>query len=141
MTGPQAEALVRRFDRQLRRLENTALAVIRQALRESRAELERELRVLYRRALDGTASAGAPIREAAVRNLLEQTRVLERHLDLRRYPLQAVLSELQRGSMSAGAQQALEALSIAERAVAGLSGAVPVETLAAATAISARLQD
>jgi len=141
MTGPQAEALVRRFDRQLRRVENSALAVIRQALRESRAELERELRVLYGRALDGTASVGAPIREAAARNLLEQTRVLERHLDLRQYPLEAVLSELQAGSMSAGAQSALQALSAAERAVVGLSASIPVETLTAATRVSQRLQD
>lgn len=141
MTGAQAEALVRRLDRQLTTLENTALATLRQALRESAAELERELRVLYRRALDGTASAGAHIREAAVRDLLEQTRVLDRHLDLRRLPTEAVLAELQRGAMAAGAENALQALTTAERAVASLSGAVPVETLVAATNISSRLQE
>lgn len=141
MTGEQAEALVRRLDRQLTRLENQALAVLRQALRESSAALELELRTLYRRAQEGTASAGAHIREAAVRDLLEQTRVLDRHLDLRRLPTEAVLSELQRGAMSAGAENALRALTTAERAVAGLSAAVPVERLAAATGISQRLQD
>lgn len=141
MTGEQAEALVRRLDRQLTRLENTALAVLRQALRESTAALELELRTLYRRAQEGTASAGAHIREAAVRDLLEQTRVLDRHLDLRRLPTEAVLGELQRGAMSAGAENALRALTTAERAVAGLSAAVPVERLAAATRISSRLQE
>lgn len=43
--------------------------------------------------------------------------------------------------MSAGAENALRALTTAERAVAGLSAAVPVETVIAATRVSQRLQD
>ena len=141
-TGRQVESVVRRFDRALLQLEAEAITALRSALSASARELEDELARLYRRARAGTASVGAPIREAQARLLLEQVRAMNLTLNLgRNLPIETVLAQLQAGAANAGAANALAMLSLHGQAVAGLAGGVNVGAVAAATRVSARLQD
>lgn len=142
VTGAQVERVVRRFDRVLVTLENEAIMALRSSLNQSVLALEAELKRLYRRALEGTASAGAPIREAQARMLLEQVRAMQLTLDASRgLPVETVLARLQAGAGSAGSQQALALLGLYEQGVATLQGVLNVDAIVAATRVSSRLTE
>lgn len=142
VTGAQVERVVRRFDRVLVTLENEAITALRTSLNQSAIALEAELKRLYLRALEGTASAGAPIREAQARMLLEQVRAMQLTLDASRgLPVETVLARLQAGAGSAGSQQAMALLGLYEQGVATLQGALNVDAILAATRVSSRLTE
>lgn len=142
VTGAQVERVVRRFDRRLLTLEADAIGALRTALHQSATALEEELRRLYRRALEGTSSAGAHIREAHVRQLLAEVRGAQATLNLgRNMPIETVLAQLQRGAGATGAEQALALLTLSERAVVGLAGGLNVDAILAATRVSSRLTE
>lgn len=139
MTGTEAERLIRRSDRVLSRLENRALRDLQLSLQRSITELRRELRVLYARMLENTASIGAPVREAYVLRQLEQLRVIQRALELPPGTTDQILRELITGSLTEGADSAFLALSIWDREVVALGGSVPLGAMSAGTRITPRL--
>lgn len=142
VTGAQVERVVRRFDRRLLQLEAEAIGALRTALHQSAAALEEELRRLYRRALEGTSSAGAHIREAHVRQLLAEVRGAQTALALGRdIPVESILTNLQRHATITGAEQALALLTLSEQAIVGLAGGLNVDAILAATRVSSRLTE
>lgn len=141
MTGAEAERLVRQSDRHLRTLENRAIADLRRTLDQSINTLQRELRVLYNRIQDQTASVGAPIREAVIRQQLEELQVIRRSLDLPTGSVDQILRELNEGAFNEGADSALRALSIWDREVTGLRGTIRLGVMAQATNVTTRLTE
>lgn len=141
MTGAEAERLVRQSDRHLRTLENRAIADLRRTLDQSINTMRHELRVLYGRIQEQTASLGAPIREAVIRQQLEELQVIRRSLDLPAGSVDAILRELNEGAFNEGADSALRALSIWDREVTGLRGTTRLGVMAQGTNITARLTE
>lgn len=124
-----------RFDRALDGLEREAVGRLRSALLESERRLERELRRLYRRAVDEGGAAVA-MREARARALLAQVRSL---LDITDRAPGDVFGELVRRAYANGAEAALALLEPYSRELINLSAVVPVEVVAAASNASASL--
>lgn len=141
MTGAEAERLVRQSDRHLRTLENRAIADLRRTLDQSINTMRHELRVLYGRIQAQTASLGAPIREAVIRQQLEELQVIRRSLDLPAGSVDAILRELNEGAFNEGADSAMRALSIWDREVTGLRGTTRLGVMAQGTNITARLTE
>lgn len=135
--GSDLERLIRRFDRQLTGLENTAVRSLKRALRESQTRLENELRRLYTAALDDVATAGSALAEARARVLLEQVRAALQIL--RGVPVDTVLANLSRDAYQAGAENALSALTASQIDVVALSATVRVDVAVRAANAAARL--
>ncbi len=135
--GSELERLVRRFDRQLTGLENTAIRSLKRALRESQTRLEAELRRLYTAALSDAAGAGSALAEARARVLLEQVRASLQIL--RGVPVDTVLANLSRDAYQAGAQNALSALTASQLDIVALSATVRVDVAVRAANAAARL--
>lgn len=136
-TGPQVEALVRRFDRALTILEDDARHRLDAGLRAARERLEAELRRRYADALRDTGTAGAALREARARVLIQQVRAL---LDVTSgLPVDDTFAQLVRASYQLGVDNALATLSLYERGLVGLSTTVRAEVLVRAANASARL--
>lgn len=135
--GSDLERLIRRFDRQLTGLENTAVRSLKRALRESQTRLENELRRLYTLALNDAAGAGSALAEARARVLLEQVRASLQLL--RGVPVETVLANLSRDAYQAGAQNALSALTASQLDTVALSATVRVDVAVRASNAAARL--
>lgn len=137
VTGPQLENRIRRFDRQLRHLENDAVKRLDAALKASAARLEREVRTRYLLALTDTADANAAFREARARVLLSQVRSLLTVTN--GTPADNVFGQLIREAQRLGLENATEMLSAYQRQALALAANVPTDVLIHATNVSTRL--
>lgn len=136
LTGRQLHNLLRQHDAALNRLEQEALQVLLSAVKSVTVRLENELRALYNNILDGTASAGAAVREAQVRMMLEQ-------LDIMRFrigshvvtePLESLVTRSYREGRGMTARMLRR-----YGTEITLSGLIPVETAVRAANAAARL--
>lgn len=137
-SGPQLEALVRRFDRALTGVEADAIRRLTAALRLALTRLEADLRRLYGAALADAASASSiAVREARARLLIAQVRSM---LDITAgTPADDTFTALVRRSYQLGADNALSTLTLYEANVVTLSSTVRADVLVRATNASARL--
>src|SRR5690554_1615620 len=137
-SGARLEAMVRSFDRELRRLERSAIVRLDGALRVAAANLERELRRYYGVTLaDLQGNRSLLLREARARLLLEQVRA---GLDLTSgAQANQVFGQLIGESFDLGARNALEMLSVFQAELVTLSSGARLNVAARATQTSARL--
>lgn len=136
-SGEQLASIARRFDRQLRTLEDNAAKSLITALQAAERRLEAELKHLYLTAGDEVASVGRVMRELRARQLLAQVRSL---LDVANgISAESVYADLIRRSYLAGGDSALAMLTAYQASIAGFSAIVPLEVAAAATNAAARL--
>ena len=142
VSGDLLERQVKLLDARLNALERDALTRLDGSLKQSAANLEREVQRLYKRAQEQLAqgqSAGAAIAEARARILLQQVRGL---LTITSgAPADDTFTQLIRGTHAAGIDGALSMLSPYERELASMAGVTPVSAAAMATRVSGRLID
>lgn len=138
LSGARIERLAREFDRELRRLENTAIARLDAALYRAAQRLEAELRRYYMRTLEEAAlSPNLLLREARARLLLEQVRAA---LNITAgAQANAAFTELIGGAFDLGERDALKWLSEYGEQLVGLSSNARLNVAARATATADRL--
>lgn len=138
LSGARIERLAREFDRELRRLEATAITRLDAALYKAAQRLEAELRRYYMRTLEEAAlSPNLLLREARARLLLEQVRAA---LNITAgAQANAAFTELIGGAFDLGERDALKWLSEYGEQLVGLSSNARLNVAARATATADRL--
>jgi len=138
LSGARIERLAREFDRELRRLEATAITRLDAALYKAAQRLEAELRRYYMITLEEAAlSPNLLLREARARMLLEQVRAA---LNITAgAQANAAFTELIGGAFDLGERDALKWLSEYGEQLVGLSSNARLNVAARATATADRL--